>query len=119
MIPKEEEEEVMPRKPSPPPTYKQFVSRYPKLGEAWDLVRQAEKLGEFDDKTRRLLKLAVALGAMREGAVHSAVRKACGAGASDEEIFHVVALAASTLGFPSTVAVFTWVEDVLGEERAE
>lgn len=59
-------------------------------------------------------KLAVAVGAMRQGAVHSSVRKALDAGAKEDEILQVVALAATTLGFPSTVAVFTWVQDVIG-----
>jgi len=30
---------------------------------------------------------------------------------------HVVALAAPTVGFPTTVAAFTWVEDVLSPGR--
>ena len=101
--------------PRPPSTYKEFIDRYPDLGRAWEAVRREEQAGPVDHKTRRLLKLAVALGAMREGAVHSSVRKARAAGASDEEIFQTVALAASTLGFPSTVAVWTWVTDTLGE----
>lgn len=103
----------MSQSPKPPSTYREFIDRYPKLGEAWDRVREAEKAGPLQGKDVRLLKLAVALGAMREGAVHSAVRKAHAAGASEEEIHQVVALAASTLGFPSTVAVFSWVRDTL------
>jgi 4-carboxymuconolactone decarboxylase len=51
-----------------------------------------------DAKTQRLLKLAIAVGAMREGAVHSGVRKARDAGASVAEMEQVVALAASTIG---------------------
>jgi alkylhydroperoxidase/carboxymuconolactone decarboxylase family protein YurZ len=106
----------MPNAPKPPSTYREFVTRYPKLGEAWDAVRAQEEAGPADDTARRLLKLAIAVGAMREGAVHSAVRKAKGAGASDDAIYQVVALAASTLGFPSTVAVYTWVQDTLEKD---
>lgn len=100
----------------PPSAYREFVSRYPKLGEAWDAVRAQEESGPADDVSRRLLKLAVAVGAMRQGAVHSAVRKANAAGADEEAIYQVVALAASTLGFPSTVAVYTWVRDTLEKD---
>ncbi|HUP01180.1 MAG TPA: carboxymuconolactone decarboxylase family protein [Gemmatimonadota bacterium] len=96
-----------------PSTYRDFVERFPELGRAWDLVRNGESKTRFDVKTQRLLKLAVAVGAMREGAVHSAVRKAIAAGASADEVLDVVALAASTLGFPSAVAVFTWVRETL------
>jgi alkylhydroperoxidase/carboxymuconolactone decarboxylase family protein YurZ len=47
--------------------------------------------------------------------VRSAVRKALKAGVSREEIEQVVALGASTLGMPSSVAVFSWVQTVLKE----
>lgn len=103
----------MPNASKPPSSYREFVTRFPKLGEAWDAVRAQEESGPADDGTRRLLKLAVAIGAMRQGAVHSAVRKAKAAGVGDDAIYQTVALAASTLGFPSTVAVYTWVQDTL------
>jgi len=105
-----------PNAPKPPSTYREFVTRYPKLGEAWDSARAQEEAGPADAATRRLLKLAIAIGAMREGAVHSAVRKAKAAGASDDAIYQIVALAASTLGFPSTVAIYTWVQDTLDKD---
>ena len=38
------------------------------------------------------------------------------AGISPEEIYQVVAMAAGSLCLPSTVAVFTWVQDILGTE---
>jgi len=97
--------------PQPPKTYEKFRQRYPKLGAAWEMIGEAGRDGPLDAKTARLIKLAVAIGAMREGAVHSSVRKALGAGISVPEIEQVVALAAGTLGMPSTVAVFTWVHD--------
>jgi len=106
----------MPHASKPPSTYREFVTRFPKLGEAWDAVREQEKAGPADDVTRRLLKLAVAIGAMRQGAVHSAVRKAKAAGATEDAIYQTVALAASTLGFPSTVAVYTWVQETLEKD---
>ena len=97
--------------PKPPKTYDAFVKRYPKLAEAWEKIGEAGRVGPLDPRTIRLIKLAVAIGAMREGAVHSGVRKALSGGISAEEIEQVVALAASTMGMPSTVAVFTWVRD--------
>ena len=97
--------------PKPPKTYETFVRRYPKLAEAWERIAEAGRDGPLDAKTARLIKLAIAVGAMREGAVHSGVRKALAAGISVEEIEQVVVLAASTLGMPSTVAVFTWAHD--------
>jgi len=95
----------------PPAVHQQFVRRFPRLGKAWDLVNQEGGEGPLDAKTQRLLKLAIAIGAMREGAVHSGVRKARDAGASLAEMEQVVALAASTIGFPSAVAVWSWVRE--------
>ncbi len=98
----------------PPAAHEEFVRRFPKLGQAWDLVNEEGGSGPLDAKTQRLLKLAIAIGAMREGAVHSGVRKARDAGASLEELEQVVALGASTIGLPSAVAVWTWIREVKG-----
>ena len=108
----------MERGPKPPKTYETFVRRYPKLAEAWEKISEAGREGPIDSRNSRLIKLAIAIGAMREGAVHSSVRKALAAGIPSEEIEQVVALAASTLGMPSTVAVFTWVHDEIDKDAA-
>lgn len=102
--------------PRPPKTYSRFVARFPQLSQAWDLIHQAGAQGPLDERTARLVKLAVAIGALREGAVHSSVRKAVAMGITADEIDQVVALAASTLGMPSTVAAWTWCQDVLAEK---
>ncbi|MDX1630996.1 MAG: carboxymuconolactone decarboxylase family protein [Thermoanaerobaculia bacterium] len=101
--------------PEPPNTYTEFVGRFPKLGKAWSTIAEAGRSGPLDGKTRRLIKLAVAIGAMREGAVHASVRKALSLGITEEELDQVVALSASTLGMPSTVACYTWVHDVVDD----
>lgn len=103
--------------PKTPKKYRQFVERYPKLGEAWELLREAERQGPLDARTRRLVKLALAVGALKEGAVHSAVRKGLEAGIPVEEMEQVVALAASTLGLPSAVAAHTWIRDLTGKDK--
>ncbi len=101
--------------PKPPKMYETFVGRYPRLAQAWSLMAEEAQDGPLDEKTARLIKLAIAAGAMREGAVHASVRKARALGISAEEMEQVVALAASILGLPSTVAVFSWIRDGLGE----
>lgn len=97
--------------PKAPRTYDEFSATFPTVRKAWDLLGQAAKEGPLDDKTARLVKLGIAIGAMREGAVHSAGRKAKAAGASKEEMNQVVALASSIIGLPSAVAVWTWLSD--------
>lgn len=58
------------------------------------------------------MKLALAIGAGSEGAVHSHVRRALAEGASREELEHVALLAIPTLGFPQAVAALTWIKDI-------
>ena len=102
--------------PKPPRTYEEFTQRFPGLKQAWDAIGQAGDRGPLDEKTRRLVKLAVAIGAQREGATHSSVRKGLAQGLSREEMEQVVALAAGTVGLPAAVAAFTWLRDVLDKD---
>jgi 4-carboxymuconolactone decarboxylase len=100
----------------PPKTYQSFVTRYPGIGEAWESMRKAEAAGPLNERDIRLIKLGISYGSMREGSVHSCVRKAQAAGISREEIEQVVALAASTIGLPAAVAVFSWSLDELDKD---
>ena len=103
----------MSKLPEPPKTYLEFTARFPKLNDAWDLIGQAGDEGPLDEKTRRLIKLGIAIGAQREGAVHASVRKGLAQGVTREEMEQVVALAAGTIGLPSAVAAFTWIRDIV------
>ena len=104
------------QQPPAPKTHGQFTARFPSLAKAWEETANAGREGPLDEKTQRLVKLAVAIGAMREGAAHASVRKARAMGIGEEAIEQVVALSAGTLGMPSTVAAYTWVRDVLDGE---
>lgn len=101
--------------PKPPKAYESFVAQFPALGEAWSAIAEAGKQGPLDAKTARLIKLGLAIGAMRQGSVHASLRKAKALGVTREEVNQVLALAAGTLGMPSVVAAFTWANDVYGE----
>jgi AhpD family alkylhydroperoxidase len=101
-----------------PKAYENFKKTYPKIWQAYDRLGAAvHDRGPLDKKTRELLKLALAVGARLEGAVHSHTRRALEAGAGAEEIYHVVLLGLTTLGFPHTVAALTWVEDDLKDSK--
>ncbi len=101
------------RAPKPPQAYSDFIARYPELGRAWDAIARAGEDGPLDERQARLVKLGIAIGAFREGAVRSGVRKALAMGIGRDEIEQVVALAAGTLGLPSTVAIDSWVQPLL------
>lgn len=107
----------MKKLPKPPKTYESFVERFPKLKGAWEQIAEAGKGGPLDQKTIRLIKLGIAIGAQKEGAIHSSVRKALSMNISREEIEQVIVLAAGTIGFPSTVAVYSWTQDVVDKGK--
>src|SRR6185369_8661799 len=108
----------MTKLPKPPAAFTTFQQKYPAIGKAWEMLSAAGEQGPLDEPTRRLVKLAIAIGSLREGAVHSAVRKAQAAGVSREAIDQVVALAATTIGLPTTVAIFTWIQDQLDKPKS-
>jgi len=99
--------------PKPPESFSEFTQRFPKIGKAWEMLGDAGREGPLDAKTMRLVKLGIAVGSMREGAVHSAVRKALATGIDHATIEQVIALSASTIGLPSAVAIYTWIRDEL------
>jgi AhpD family alkylhydroperoxidase len=101
-----------------PKAYENFKKAYPKIWQDYDQLGAAvHDSGPLDKKNRELIKLAMAIGARLEGAVHSHTRRALEAGASAEEIYHVVLLSLTTLGFPQTIAAMTWVEDDLKDDK--
>jgi alkylhydroperoxidase/carboxymuconolactone decarboxylase family protein YurZ len=100
-----------------PDVYLRLRSRLPAVADALDALGEAtEQAGPLDERTQRLVKLGIAVGAMAEGAVRSNTRRALAAGATPEEILHVVALAITTRGFPAAVAAFSWTDEVLSSE---
>ncbi len=99
--------------PKPPETHEAFSASFPELAKAWEIIGKAGRDGPLDPRTVRLVKLAVAIGAQQEGAVHASVRKGLAMGITREELEQVVALSAGTLGFPRTVAAYTWIQDLL------
>ena len=93
-----------------------IARHHPQVWQAFqDLGKACSEAGPLDARTRRLIKLALAVGGKSEGAVHSHVRQALDEGLSGEELRHVVLLAAPTLGFPAAVAALTWIEDIIGK----
>jgi len=92
-----------------PATFKAFVKKFPALGQAHEEIAQAvEKVGPLDAKQCALIKIGICLGAGLESALRSHVRRALEHGATTQEIEQAVLLGMNTVGFPSTVAAWTW-----------
>lgn len=100
----------------PPARFQNFAKKYPAIVTAYESLSAATSdAGPLDARERELVRLALGIGAFREGAVHSHTRRALAGGCTPEEIRQVVLLAVTTLGFPTMMAAMTWVEDILEE----
>ena len=101
-----------------PDVYVEFRNRHPRIAEAQDhLAREIDDVGPLDQRTARLVKLGIAVGALAEGAVRSNARKALDLGVSQREVEQVALLALTTRGFPATIAAWHWVHEVLDAQR--
>jgi alkylhydroperoxidase/carboxymuconolactone decarboxylase family protein YurZ len=98
----------------PPPAFRQFRDDHASVHQAYEaLAAAAHQAGPLDERTRHLVKLAIAIGGRLEGAVRSHARRAKEAGVTEAEIDHVVLLALTTIGLPSMMAARTWVRAAL------
>ncbi len=97
-----------------PRSVSSFEKKHPAVWEAFaNLGEACHQTGPLDEKTRRLVKLALAVAFRSEGAVHSAARNALNSGATPEELEHVAILAITTIGWPAAHAAMTWIDDCL------
>lgn len=101
-----------------PPLVQQLADQYPEVWRAYNRLGEATaEAGPLDAKTQRLVKLALAIGGGREGGVHSHVRRGQAEGITSDELRHVALLAVTTLGWPSAVRAYSWIDDELDEAK--
>jgi len=97
-----------------PKRYQKFLDNFPEAAKSYEALNEAiHNCGPLDEKTRALIKLAISTGAGLEGAVHSHTRKALKVGCTPEEIVHTVLMSLPTIGLPSAMAAWSWVDDIL------
>ena len=70
------------------------------------------RAGPLDARAQRLVKLALAVGARSQGAVHSHARRALREGIPAEELLQVPLLAISSIGWSAAMAALAWIRDV-------
>jgi len=101
----------------PPKRFLRFIEKHQDVGEAYQALGKATAAaGPLDQKTAALVKLGIAIGMRHEGAVHAHARKALAAGCTPGELYHAAILATTTLGFPSMMAAYSWVDEVQESE---
>jgi 4-carboxymuconolactone decarboxylase len=117
-------EPAMPKKtpskkiPNLPGPYKAFITKFPELGAAHEAISLVvAKAGPLDEKQCSLIKIGLSVGAGLESAVRAHVRRAMKAGATEQEVEQAILLAYNTLGWPRTVAAWTWARQQI--ERGE
>ena len=95
-----------------PGTFKAFITKYPALGKAHEQVAKAvDDAGPLDAKTLALVKIGICIGAGLESALRSHVRRAMQHGATHAEIEQAILLGMNTVGFPRTVAAWSWAQE--------
>lgn len=96
-----------------PSTAGDIADRHPDVWSAYSALGEAvAESGPLDERERRLVKLALAIGAASEGAVHSHVRRARDEGIESAALEQVALLAIPTLGFPRAAAAYSWIGDM-------
>jgi alkylhydroperoxidase/carboxymuconolactone decarboxylase family protein YurZ len=96
-----------------PATASDVAETYPDVWDAYgDLGKACSHAGPIDGETKRLVKLALAVGAQSEGAVHSHVLRGLEEDVDPDALRHVAMLATPTIGFPKSVAALTWIDDL-------
>jgi len=90
-----------------------LAEQHPEIWSAYSALGVATaESGPLTARERRLVKLALAIGAGSEGAVHSHTRRAKSEGIEQAAIHQVAMLAIGPLGLPRAVAAKTWIEDI-------
>ena len=93
------------------------IEEYPEVWQAYQGLGEAcGTAGPLDAKTVRLTKLALAIGAKSEGAVHSHTRRALREGITREELQQVALLAITSVGWSSSMAALSWIQDIVDKQ---
>jgi len=103
-----------------PKRFEKFLKDYPEIAAAYEKLGEVvHKTGTLNEKERAIVKLSLAAGARMEGAVHSQVRKAIKAKLTKNEIRQIALLSIPTIGFPSAIAILSWMDDVLDKKKGK
>ena len=101
-----------------PEIYEEFKQQFPDIAKTYDgLALSCHRWGPLDEKTRRLIKLGIAIGLNSDGGVRSHARRALTEGISPEELRHAVLMALTTVGFPTMIAAMKRVEEVIKKSK--
>ena len=75
-----------------------------------------EQGGPLDEKTKRLIKVAISATVENQYSLATHIKKALKSGCTIEEIEHTVLLVAPTAGFPTMMKALISIREEIGEE---
>lgn len=84
-------------------------ARLDQLTAAWEQLALAGRAGPLDERTCRLLELAIALGTGQREAVRATHARAAAFAVSADEIEQLLALAAAAIGRHAALAAYGWI----------
>jgi alkylhydroperoxidase/carboxymuconolactone decarboxylase family protein YurZ len=103
-----------------PSVVDEFAKKHPAVWDAYNRLGDASsEAGPLETKTQRLVKLAIAIGAGHQGAVHSHARRGLKAGLTPEELSQVAMLGITTVGWPRAFAAHCWIQDMIEQGTIE
>ncbi|MCK6456359.1 MAG: carboxymuconolactone decarboxylase family protein [Phycisphaerae bacterium] len=101
-----------------PGAFRAFIGKYPVLGQTHEqIARAVDRAGPLDRRVCELIKIGISLGGGLESALKSHVRRAAEAGATQREIEQAILLGMNTVGFPRTVAAWSWAQEQFERDR--
>ena len=97
-----------------PETLQQFIAKYPKVWSAHEALGMAcARAGPLTEKEIQLIKIAVTASLTLETAFKTHVRKSVKAGASKQEIEHVIIQLLPIVGMGRTMMAMKWYQESL------
>jgi 4-carboxymuconolactone decarboxylase len=97
-----------------PEIFKKFMEKHSEIADAYRKVGDlCTKAGPIDLKTQHLIQLGIAIGMASKGGVRSHARRALDLGATEEEITQTVLMSMTTVGFPTMIAAYGWIDELL------
>ncbi len=96
---------------------KYFIDKHGEVYQAYEEFGQAiSKGGPLDEKTQRLIKVAISTTEKNHYSLKTHIKKALKSGCTMEEIEHTILLVAPTAGFPTAMSAIIAIREELGKE---
>lgn len=99
---------------------KYFIEQHAEVYESYQEYGKKidEAGGPLDEKTKRLIKVAISATIQNQYSLTTHIKKALNSGCTMEEIEHTVLLVAPTVGFPAMMKAIISIREELGEETS-